>query len=124
LVLAPAEIGRRIAEARNVKGWTQLDLAVAMSVSPGTIYRWEAGKLPAADVLLRLAEQLGLQPDSLVRSPEYGAELSQVREVVEFLNDRQQLLVETVERHTQILEELLARVRSLQSARESDTSEP
>ncbi len=64
--LDPKEIGRRIKSARDLKGWTQMDLALRANVSMSTVTRWEAGKLPPVRELVRLAAILEVEPDYLV----------------------------------------------------------
>lgn len=65
----PREVGKRIAEARNDRGWTQLQFALEADVSPSSIQRWEAGQLPPVRELLRIAEVLGVDPERLVEPP-------------------------------------------------------
>lgn len=65
-VIAPEEIGRRIKRAREKRGWTQLQLAMEANVSPSSVTRWEAGKLPPVRELIRLADLLEIPPDQLV----------------------------------------------------------
>lgn len=62
----PREIGRRIKRARLAKHWTQLEFALAANVSPSTVARWEAGKLPPVRELIRVGEVLGVDADYLV----------------------------------------------------------
>ena len=78
--LAPREIGRRIASARQAKGWTQFQFALEANVSPSTIARWEAGKLPPIRELMRVAELLEISPDSLVELEE--APVDELRQAV------------------------------------------
>lgn len=76
--LSPQEVGARIARARDEKEpkpWSQFDLALAMGVSPSTIYRWEKGKLPSMHELIHLAEILDKPPDYLTEPPERQAEI-------------------------------------------------
>lgn len=75
--LSPEDVGARIVRAReemDPKPWSQFDLAIALDVSPSTVYRWEKGKLPAMHELLRVAEVLRKPPDYLTESPEHQAE--------------------------------------------------
>lgn len=57
----------KIAEVRNAKGWTQVDLAEKMNVTQQQIARWES---PEADIksstLLRLASALGVTVSHLM----------------------------------------------------------
>lgn len=70
VAMDPKEIGRRIAAAREQNGWTQLEFAtVHANVSPSTVARWEAGKLPPVRELMRVAEILGVSAETLVEPP-------------------------------------------------------
>jgi transcriptional regulator with XRE-family HTH domain len=66
VAMDPKQIGRRIAEARERKGWTQLAFALEANVSPSTVQRWESGKLPPVRELMRVAELLEVEPEQLV----------------------------------------------------------
>lgn len=70
VAIEPREIGRRIARARDRKGWTQLAFALEANVSPSTIQRWEAGKLPPVRELSRIADLLGIETSELVEPDE------------------------------------------------------
>lgn len=63
----PVLDGRRIADLRKAKNWTQADLANAAGVSQGTVSRMERGEIRAAwsDSLPRIAEALGTTIDYL-----------------------------------------------------------
>ncbi len=63
------EVGRRLAKAREAKLWTQLEFAAAANVSPSTIQRWEAGKLPPVRELIRVAGLLDIDAEQLVEAP-------------------------------------------------------
>ena len=55
------ELGRRIAAARESKGWHQSDLAEALGVEPPSVSRWETGKSkPSSDRIPKIAEILGV----------------------------------------------------------------
>jgi transcriptional regulator with XRE-family HTH domain len=66
VTFAPDEVGRRIAAARIRKGWTQLVFAGEANVSPGSVSRWERGKLPPVRELVRIAQVLGIEVAELV----------------------------------------------------------
>jgi len=88
--LSPEEVGARIVSAREQKKpkpWSQFDLALALGVSPSTIYRWEKGKLPSMNELLRLAEVLDVPPDYLTEPPERQAALSDLRDLLGEVQD-------------------------------------
>jgi transcriptional regulator with XRE-family HTH domain len=79
--LTPEEVGERIAIAREgmtPKPWSQFDLALAMGVSPSTIYRWEKGRLPSMSELIRLAEVLEQPVDYFTEPPEHRAQLGEL----------------------------------------------
>jgi transcriptional regulator with XRE-family HTH domain len=87
VAMEPKEIGKRIAAARQRKGWTQLTFALAANVSPSTVGRWESGQLPPVRELMRIAELLEVEPEELVEADPTGedqisalqAELAEVR---------------------------------------------
>ena len=83
--LTPEEVGARIASAREEKPWSQFDLALAFGVSPSSIYRWEKGKLPSVNDLLRLAEVLDKPSDYLTEPPERRAEIADLHDLLEEL---------------------------------------
>lgn len=89
--LSPDEVGARIATARVGKKWSQFDLALAFGVSPSTIYRWEKGKLPSMNELMRLAEVLGVSVSRFMDPPEQQAELADLRHLLEELRDDSEL---------------------------------
>ena len=66
VAMTPHEIGKRIAAAREHRGWTQLKFALEASVSPSTVQRWESGKLPPIREMIRVAGVLGVPPEDLV----------------------------------------------------------
>jgi len=86
--LSPEEVGARIVRARDEKKpkpWAQLDLAVALGVSPSSIYRWEKGRLPSMNELIRVAEVLDKPFDYLTEPPERQAELADLERHLESL---------------------------------------
>jgi transcriptional regulator with XRE-family HTH domain len=58
--LTPDEVGDRIRAARLLNGWTHDELARRMNANWRTVQRWQKGKLPRLQTLLRLAEVLGV----------------------------------------------------------------
>lgn len=101
--LEPKEIGRRIASARERRGLTQLAFALEANVSPSTITRWEAGKLPPVRELMRIADLLEIDPSELVE--DHVDDTSELRELRDHL-DRQH--DEVVARLSAIEEQLRA----------------
>lgn len=92
-------IGRRIAQAREAKGWTQLDFAHHANVSPSSVSRWERGKLPPLREIIRVAGVLEVDATYLVEgeaseeqpvatSGDVWAELRSLRALVEDLGRR------------------------------------
>lgn len=72
MTIEPREIGQRIKAAREAKLWTQLQFAAEANVSPSTVARWEAGKLPPVRELVRISGVLGIAPDELVGEAQPG----------------------------------------------------
>ena len=63
-------IGRRVAELRAARGWTQEEFAALARLDPRDFQRIEAGALPLTlRRLLRLANALGCDPLELLREP-------------------------------------------------------
>ena len=72
MALDAQSVGRRIQDARVAKGWTQIEFAAAANVSPSSVQRWESGKLPPVRELLRVAELLEVEAETLVEPPAEG----------------------------------------------------
>ena len=52
---------KTIRELREERGWTQLELAIKLRVTPVTVYNWERGKYePGATMFRRIAEAFGV----------------------------------------------------------------
>ena len=57
---------RTIRELRQERGWTQLDLANRLGVTPSSVYNWESGKFePKASQLRALARAFGVTMDDI-----------------------------------------------------------
>lgn len=55
-----------IQQLRDARDWTRLQLAVAVGVTPGTIYNWERGIYePRASQLRALAQVFGVSMDDI-----------------------------------------------------------
>ncbi|MCC6629127.1 MAG: helix-turn-helix transcriptional regulator [Chloroflexi bacterium] len=55
-----------IAELRRERGWTQLELANKLGVTPVTVYNWERGKYePGASMFRRIAQSFGVSMDDI-----------------------------------------------------------
>ena len=84
--LEAEEIGRRIKVARERKGWTQLKFSYEANVSPSSVQRWEAGKLPPVRELMRLADLLGVETDQFLE-PEAKPDDDRLGQVVHELGE-------------------------------------
>jgi putative transcriptional regulator len=49
---------KTIRELRTARGWTQLELANRLSVTPSTVYNWERGRHPLSAAMLRQIARL------------------------------------------------------------------
>lgn len=57
---------KTIEELRKARGWTQLELANKLGMTPSTIYNWERGKFePRATQLRQLARLFGVSMDEI-----------------------------------------------------------
>ena len=57
---------KTIRQLRDEQGWTQLELANRIGVTPGTVYSWERGKFePRASQLRALALAFGVSMDDI-----------------------------------------------------------
>jgi transcriptional regulator with XRE-family HTH domain len=56
-----------IRELRTARGWTQLELANRLGVTPSTVYNWERGKHPlSAGMLRQIARLFEVSMDAVV----------------------------------------------------------
>ncbi len=61
------KIGRFIAESRKAHGFTQIQLADALSISDKTVSKWECGKgLPEVSLMLPLCKKLEISVNDLL----------------------------------------------------------
>ncbi len=57
---------RTIRDLREERGWTQLQLANKLGVTPVTVYNWERGKYePSASKLRAIAQAFGVSMDDI-----------------------------------------------------------
>ena len=64
---------KTIRELRDGRGWTQLELAVKIGVTPLTIYNWEHGKYePTASKLRAIAQAFEVSMDDIALVEEQG----------------------------------------------------
>jgi transcriptional regulator with XRE-family HTH domain len=69
--LAP-ELGRRIADLRVKRGWTQVELAARLGVSRTAVSHTEAGlSIPGERTVALLAGLFGMEPHELVAGTDY-----------------------------------------------------
>ena len=114
--LTPEEVGTRIRHAREEmkpKRWSQLDLAVALGVSPASIYRWEKGRLPSMNELVRLSEILDIPLEELTEPPERRVEMDDLRDALGTILHRLDELEASVEERGQIVADSLDRTATL-----------
>jgi transcriptional regulator with XRE-family HTH domain len=65
------DIGRRIRDLREANGHTREAFAALLDVTPRTLQRYEKGdQLPSSEVLLKLQELLGADPNSILLGTE------------------------------------------------------
>lgn len=65
-----SRFGAGVRAARAVKGWTQVQLALAAGLAPNTVARVERGELGVSlDVALRLCAALGVTIEATAASP-------------------------------------------------------
>ncbi|MBS0560768.1 MAG: helix-turn-helix transcriptional regulator [Proteobacteria bacterium] len=71
-----AEIGRRIAAARQAQGWTQTELAARLGVTRSAVAQWETGRAgQVTGTVSRIAEVLGIGVEHLLHGPDPRAPL-------------------------------------------------
>ena len=64
---------KTIRNLREAQGWTQLELAVKLGVTPVTVYNWERGKYePGVSKLRALAQTFGVSMDDITLVDEQG----------------------------------------------------
>ena len=119
--LSPEEVGARIVRAREEKTpkpWSQFDLALALGVSPSSIYRWEKGRLPSMNDLIHLAEVLDKPLDYLTEPPERQAELADLRLLLEEASDQADRAREAVRESLASIDVRLSRIEELLDAQD------
>ena len=59
-------VARTIRQLREQRGWTQLELAQRLQVTPVTVYNWERGRTePRLAQFRRLARTFGVRMDAI-----------------------------------------------------------
>ena len=57
---------KTIRQLREAQGWTQLELANKLEVTPATVYNWERGRYePSASKLRAIAQTFGVSMDDI-----------------------------------------------------------
>lgn len=98
MALAPKDVGERIRKARKAKNWTHQHLAEEMGVGLRTVQRWQEGELPRLATLMRLADTLEVPQSYFVESEDEQATIADLTELVAKLADRQERMLEALER--------------------------
>jgi transcriptional regulator with XRE-family HTH domain len=86
--LTPESVGERIREARLAHGWTHEELARRMNVNWRTVQRWQKGKPPRLQTLVRLADVLGVPHGYFVEVEDSLATYDELRERIDELAAR------------------------------------
>ncbi len=86
-------LNEKIYELRNVKNWTQVQLAYKLSVSKQTISNWENNNIqPSVEMLVKLADLFSVSTDYLLGREKIRLEIdgltdTQISHVQEIIND-------------------------------------
>lgn len=94
--LSSADISQRIRQARLARGWTHEELARQMGVNWRTVQRWQTGKPPRVETLMRLATVLGVPEGFLLQSREMDVTLTELRDRLDELSERLDRLTSTL----------------------------
>src|SRR5829696_6068740 len=94
--LTPEQVGERIRAARLAQGWTHEELARRMNANWRTVQRWQKGKLPRLQTLLRLADVLGVPHSYLIDDVESVTSVADFREALADLTARVEALTRAV----------------------------
>ncbi len=75
-------IGKKIAELRKTKGWTQLELAEKLNVSDKAVSKWEKDKgIPSVEIFPNLAKLFGVSIDYImIGEKNYARSLSEKKQ--------------------------------------------
>lgn len=95
------QVGRHIREARELRGWSQRDLAALLGTSESRLSKWENGfHVPPLSTLVRLARQLKLPLDLLIPppapDPQEVAFQARLRQVMSLQRDAALVLLDTL----------------------------
>jgi transcriptional regulator with XRE-family HTH domain len=97
VALTPESVGQRIREARLAHGWTHEELARRMNVNWRTVQRWQTGKPPRLQTLIRLADVLGVPQGYFVEVEDSVATLNELRERLDELAARVDALARAID---------------------------
>ena len=100
MTVSTEDVSRRIRDARMARGWTHEELARRMGVNWRTVQRWQTGRPPRVDKLMKLADVLGVPEASLLERHETVVTLAELRDRVDELSER-------LDRLTAALDQLL-----------------
>jgi transcriptional regulator with XRE-family HTH domain len=74
-MIGQEDMVKTIRELREGQGWTQLELANKLGVTPATVYNWERGRYePSASKLRALAGAFGVSMDDIALVEERAGE--------------------------------------------------
>ncbi len=86
-------LNEKIYELRNIKNWTQVQLANKLSVSKQTISNWENNNIqPSVEMLIKLADLFSVSTDYLLCREKIRLEIegltdTQISHIQEIIND-------------------------------------
>ena len=67
-------IGKRIAQLRKEKGWSQTELAEKLNVTDKAVSKWERGGMPSVDLFPKLSRIFNVSIDYLMLGDEGSEE--------------------------------------------------
>jgi transcriptional regulator with XRE-family HTH domain len=94
--LTPDQVGEKIRAARLANGWTHEELARRMNANWRTVQRWQKGKLPRLQTLLRLADVLGVPHSYLIDDEDSVTSVADFRQALADLTARVESLTRAV----------------------------
>ncbi len=86
-------LSKKIHELRNIKNWSQVQLAKKLSVSKQTISNWENNNIqPSIEMLVKLADLFSVSTDYLLCRDKIRLEIdgltdAQISHIQEIIND-------------------------------------
>jgi len=104
------QIGKKVAQLRKLRDWTQEQLAQKMSVHKSHVSRWESGQMAIkVDTLQKLAEVFGVALDEITNGMPAVPGANQFLRDFESLNEDDRLVIRKV------LDAMLAKQRMRQA---------